>query len=71
MPVPTRIIIEMVKQGNFIKVSAICEDTGKEVSIVGDPRAGNAALKALAVKKLKYVMSKHDDQPAVRRGIEV
>ncbi|WP_262695040.1 DUF6898 family protein [Kordiimonas aquimaris] len=71
MPVPTRIIVEMIPQGNFIKVSAVCEDTGREVSIVGDPRAGNAALKALAVKKLKYVMSKQDSGQTPRRGIEV
>lgn len=71
MPVPTRIIVEMIPQGSFMKVSAVCEDTGREVSIVGDPKAGNAALKALAVRKLKYVMSKDDVSSSPRRGIEV
>lgn len=71
MPEPRRIIIEMVPSGNFIKVSAICEDTGREVSIVGDPKAGEATLKALAVKKLKYVMTKNDQLKQVKRGFEV
>ena len=54
-----------------MKVSAICEDTGREVSIVGDPKAGKAALEALAVRKLKYVMSKEDKAQPKRRGFEI
>ena len=71
MPVPRRIIIEFAPLGNVVKVSAICEDTGREVSIVGDRNAGKAELEALAVRKLKYVMSKEDETAPRRRGIEV
>ena len=52
MPAPRNIIIEFVTLGNFVKVCAICEDTGTEVSIVGDPKASKSELEALAVRKL-------------------
>lgn len=71
MPVPRHIIIEFVPLGNAVKVCAICEDTGREVSIVGDRKAGKAELEALAVRKLKYVMAKEDKTAAPRRGFEV
>lgn len=55
-----------------MKVCAICEDTGTEVSIVGDPKASKPELEALAVRKLNYVMGKDDaDKGPSRRGIEV
>lgn len=71
MPVPRNIIIEFVPVGNFVKVCAVCEDTGREVSIVGDPKASKSDLEALAVRKLKYVMSKEDPKPVAKRGFEV
>lgn len=71
MPIPRRIIVEMIPQGNVVKVSAICEDTGREVSIVGDPRASKQTLEALAIRKLKYVMAKEDNTLPQRRGFEV
>lgn len=52
-------IIEFIAMGNAVKVTAVDPDTGREASIVGDPAAGNAALAALAVKKLRYVMAKN------------
>jgi hypothetical protein len=36
--------------------------TGLEVSIVGDPAAGEAALKQLARQKLEYVRAKQGDR---------
>ncbi len=71
MPAPRNIIIEFVPVGKFVKVCAICENTGFEVSIVGDPKAAKAELEALAVRKLKYVMAKQDAPSPQRRGIEV
>lgn len=72
MAVPKNIIIEMIPAGNFVKVSAICEDTGTEVSIVGDASASKSILRANAIRKLKYVMAKNESQaqPAPRRGFE-
>lgn len=71
MPLPRNIIVEFVPVGKFVKVCAVCEDTGREVSIVGDPNASKAELEALAVRKLNYVMTKDDKEPPKRRGFEV
>ncbi|WP_417451707.1 DUF6898 family protein [Kordiimonas sp.] len=72
MPVPTRIIIEFIPVGNSVKVCAICEDTGFEVSIVGDRRASQKELEAVAVRKLKFMMAKQDEARAQKgRGFTV
>ena len=72
MTEPRRIIVEFVNVGNALKVIAVCEDTGREVSFVGDPRASDVELKRLAVNKLKYVMRKEAEQRAnAGRGITV
>lgn len=52
------VIIEFLPSGAYVKVSAIDVATGTEVSIVGDPHAGEAALEDLAVRKLDYVMGR-------------
>lgn len=54
----SRIIIEFVHQGKFVKVSAMDEATLTEVSMVGDPNAGEARLKQLITQKLQYVLEK-------------
>ncbi len=71
MATPRNIIIEFTPVGNAVKVSAICEDTGREVSIVGDRNAGKTELEMLVVRKLKYVMAKDDKPVPSRRGFEV
>jgi hypothetical protein len=52
------IIIEMIRDGRYVKVSAVDTRTGVEVSIVGDPRRGEAALRQAAISRLRYVMEK-------------
>jgi hypothetical protein len=52
------VIIEMIPNGRYVKVSAVDTRTGVEVSIVGDPRRGEAALQQAAINKLRYVMEK-------------
>jgi len=52
------VIFEFVRVGRAVKVSAIDAATGTEVSIVGDPTAGEAALKRLAERKLDYVLAR-------------
>ncbi|WP_417317642.1 DUF6898 family protein [Emcibacter sp.] len=52
------VIVEFVQVGNAVKVSAIDAKTGREVSIVGSPRASREELTRVAVNKLKYVMSR-------------
>lgn len=58
MTVGQEIIIEHIRQGKYVKVSAVDTVTGIEASIVGDPAAGKQALDELAVQKLHYVMEK-------------
>ncbi len=53
-----RVIIEFVKVGAYVKVSAIDPKTRVEVSIVGDPLVSQAKLEQTAVQKLKYVLNK-------------
>ena len=52
------VIIEFLPCGAYVKVSAIDAATGLEVSIVGDPLRGEAALEDLVMQKLDYVMKR-------------
>lgn len=58
------VIYEFLPRGSYIKVSAIDEHTGTEVSIVGDARVSQADLQRIALRKLDKVMS---EQPQKRR----
>lgn len=51
-------IIEFTHAGRMVKVTAVCPRTYCEAAIVGDPRMGEQYLTNLAIKKLKYVMSR-------------
>ena len=53
-----RVIIEFVKVGAYVKVSAIDPTTRVEVSIVGDPSMSQSILEKTAVQKLNYVLNK-------------
>lgn len=57
-----RVIIEFIRRGAYVKVSAIDPMTGDEVSIVGDPARGELSLKQTAVKKLRYVQQKNKEK---------
>jgi len=52
------IIFEFVHVGAAVKVTAVDPATGTEATIVGDPAAGEAALRRLARQKLDYVLAK-------------
>jgi hypothetical protein len=52
------VIFEFVQIGATVKVTAVDTASGIEATIVGDPAAGKAALKRLALKKLDYVLAK-------------
>lgn len=54
----SQFLVEFVQVGNSVKVSAIDARTGREVSIVGSPKASRGQLTTLAINKLKYVMAK-------------
>ncbi len=53
-----RYIVEFVQVGDYVKVSAVDPTSMVEVSIVGPPSAGEAALQRTAVRKLEYVLEK-------------
>jgi hypothetical protein len=53
-----RIILEFIKVGAYVKVSAVDPVSLVEVSIVGNPASGEQILKRTVIRKLKYVMEK-------------
>ena len=53
-----RVIIEFIRVGAYVKVSAVDPVTGIEASIVGNPASGEEVLKRTAVRKLRYVLEK-------------
>jgi len=54
------VIVEMISVGRYVKVTAVDTRTGVEATIVGDPRRGERALRAAAVRKLRYVLEKKE-----------
>jgi len=54
------VIVEMITVGRYVKVTAVDTKSGIEVSIVGDPRRGERALRDAAVRRLRFVMAKKD-----------
>jgi hypothetical protein len=52
------VIFEFLRVGASVKVTAVDVATGIEVSIVGAPSAGEAAMKRLAKQKLDYMIAK-------------
>jgi hypothetical protein len=54
----SRIIIEFIQVGAYVKVSAVDPVSLVEVSIVGDPSASRNTLEQNVIKKLKFVLSK-------------
>jgi hypothetical protein len=57
-----RVIIEFIKVGAYVKVSAIDPLSSVEVSIVGDPASSQERLKSTVLKKLNFVLSKQIEQ---------
>lgn len=54
------VLLEFRRVGNAVKVSAIDQNTGTEISIVGPYTAGKTELTRTAIQKLKYVMAKNN-----------
>ena len=53
----------MIAIGRYVKVTAVDVSSGREVSIVGDPRRGERALRDAAIRKLEYVLNKSETEP--------
>jgi hypothetical protein len=52
------VIIEFIRMGRYVKVSAVDAVTHEEVSLIGDARHTKDYLAQLAVKKLRHVQKK-------------
>jgi hypothetical protein len=58
MSAKREVIFEFLWIGAALKVTAIDAASGTEVSMVGDPNAGQETLRRLAKQKLDYVMGR-------------
>jgi len=58
MAAEREIIFEFTQIGSAVKVTAVDTASGIEVSMVGDPAAGETTLKKLARQKLDYVLAR-------------
>ena len=56
------VLFEFRRIGNTVQVNALDPESGTEVSMVGDPKMGEEALKRAAVHKLLYVLAKRRQQ---------
>jgi hypothetical protein len=52
------VLLEFRPVGNSVKVSAIDQNTGTEVLIVGPRNAAESDLREAVIRKLKYVLEK-------------
>jgi hypothetical protein len=59
--VEREVIFEFVRIGGSVRVTAVDAASGVEAVIVGDPAAGETALKRLARQKLDYVLARRKD----------
>ena len=55
------VLFEFYKIKNFVRVTAIDPISGIEAKIIGPINHNNEALKKLAIRKLKYMISKKKD----------
>ena len=52
------VLFEFWPSGRYVKVSAMHSATLTEISIVGDPKRGQAELEEIALQKLRYVLGR-------------
>ena len=56
------VLLEFLRLGATVKVTAIDPKSLVEVSIVGPSNAGEAALRRAAIDKLRYVLRRREKQ---------
>ena len=57
------VLFEFIRIGAYVKVIAIDERSGTEVSMVGDPSRSSDYLKRIAMQKLLRVMERKKNPP--------
>ncbi len=55
-------MFEFIRVGAYVKVIAVDERTGIEVSIVGDPTRSSDYLERVAMQKLRRVLEKQSSE---------
>ena len=60
------ILFELRRLGNVVKASAIHVGTNTEVCVVGPANAPEQWLKSVALRKLRYVMARNQQDPQTR-----
>ena len=58
------ILFEFIRIGAYVKVIAVDERTGTEISIVGDPMRSADYLKMIAARKLERALKRQSDRDA-------
>lgn len=53
------VLFELQRVGSYVRVIAVCARTNTEITMVGDPKVSERALKDAAMRKLKYVIAKN------------
>lgn len=61
-------LIEFVRIGNSVKVSAIDPGSGVEASIIGPAHLSEAELSRNAIAKLKYILAKNKQGKGASRA---
>ena len=56
------VLFEFIRIGAYVKVIAVDERTGTEVSMVGDPSRSSDYLKKIAMQKLERVMARNAEK---------
>ena len=56
------VLFEFIRVGAYVKVIAVDERTGIEVSIVGDPTRSSGYLERVAMRKLRRVLEKRSSE---------
>jgi len=56
------VLFEFIRVGAYVKVIAVDERTGIEVSIVGDPTRSRDYLERVAMQKLRRVLEKRSSE---------
>jgi len=62
--IPEDYLIEFVRIGASVKVSAIDPVTGTEASIIGPANMSEAQLSKNAISKLRYVLARKNKEPS-------
>lgn len=52
------VIFEIIRQGKYAKVTAVCTQTAIEATVVGPSKGADAALRQLALTKLRRLLQR-------------